>query len=354
MTAIEILQIRLYNQLLSGNDMREPHEIVSYMGAMQAQAFDMSRWAIGVRLPGIATDQRVIEAINNAEIIRTHILRPTWHFVAAEDIHWMSELSMPRLRPIYISYARMSGTDDDVFERYWSDVERLLRDDNHLTRQELIAHLALEGKDVSDNGVNRILNFAELEGLVCNGRVKGNKQTFCLLQERIPKTQVLSKEESLEKLARKFFTSHAPATLPDFIWWSGLLASDAKKALELIKDDFISEEISERTFWMKNDIKIPVKTGDSVLLLPQFDEMVVSYKDRTEMIEDEHYGKVMTKNGLFSPTIMLNGKIVGSWRKATKKGKPEIESSFFEKTTKKTEASLKKAQKNYLDFLTGK
>ncbi|MDF9829221.1 winged helix DNA-binding domain-containing protein [Parabacteroides sp. PF5-6] len=353
MVSSEILRLRLHNQLLAGNNMKAPHEIVAYMGAMQAQTFDMARWAIGARLPGIVTDRRVIEAIDNAEIIRTHILRPTWHFVAAEDVYWMAELSRPRLRPVYASYARMMGVDDRIFETHWTFVERMLRDDNHLTRLELVAQLNQEGKAVDDYAVKRILDFAELEGLVCNGRVRGNKQTFCLLQERAAKTQVLSKEESLEKLARKFFTSHAPATLADFIWWSGLLASDAKKALALIQDDFVTETANGRTFYMKNDWVIPAAGETSALLLPQFDEMVVSYKDRSEMIDEQHYGKVMTKNGLFSPTIMLDGEIIGSWRKVMNKKKPEVELNFFEKTSKQKQNLYKKAQQNYLYYLTG-
>lgn len=350
MNTTDLLYARLANQLLAGSTFTEPHQIVSYMGAMQSQAFDIARWAIGVRLPG-STDQRIIEAINNAEIIRTHILRPTWHFVAAEDIHWMAELSMPRLRPIYHSYAIMSGAGEVVLSDVWPYIERALRDDNHLTRQELVNHLNANGCPVCDNKVKYALSLAELEGLICNGRIKGNKQTFCLLQERVPKKYTLCKEEALEKLARKFFTSHAPATLQDFVWWSGLLISDAKKAVELVKDDFVRETINGREFLMKNDLYIPPKDKDSVLLLPPFDELVVSYKDRSEMIDQEHYGKVMTKNGLFSPTAMLNGRIVGSWKRVMSKKTPQVEISFFEKATKKREQQFQAAVKNYLRYL---
>lgn len=352
MTATEILRIRLYNQLLSGNGMKEPHQIVSHMGAMQSQAFDMARWAIGARLEG-STDRMIEEAINEAKIIRTHVLRPTWHFVAAEDVHWMLELSLPRQWPVYTSYAKMLGIDPDVFPRIWPSVERALRDHNHLTRQELTDRLVAEGFPVDVHLVQCALSFGELEGLICNGKITGKKQTFCLLQERVPKRPHYSKEESLEKLARKYFTSHAPATIHDFSWWSGLPASEAKKAFELIKDDFISENINGKVFRMKSHVEVPAHSAHSALLLPQFDEMVVSYKDRAEMITDEHYGKVMTKNGLFSPTIMLNGEIIGSWRKAQKKGKPEVELTFFEKTAKKTEDLFKKAEKAYLYYLTG-
>lgn len=347
MNSSDILKIRLYNQLLAGHSLNDPQEIVAYMGAMQAQAFDMARWGIGVRLPG-STNKDIEEAINQTKIVRTHILRPTWHFVSAEDIHWMIDLSGPRLKPVYKSYGKMSGIDHSVYMQIWPLVENLLMGDNHLTQKEIETHL-LERKTVMhEYAVQYALRHAELDGLVCNGRINGYKQTFCLLQERVPKKQSLAREEMLERLARKFFTSHNPATIDDFIWWSGLLASDAKKALSLIQEDFIQEEINGRTFWMKNDIKIPGDEEVSALLLPQFDEMVVSYKNRSEMISDEHYGKVMTKNGLFSPTVMLDGRIIGSWKKV----KNDVELSFFEKTNKKTQDRFKPIIRRYKEFLS--
>lgn len=333
MNTTDILRIRLYNQLLAGNSFREPHEIVRYMGAMQSQAFDMAKWAIGARLPG-CTAVRIDEAINSGQIVRTHILRPTWHFVSAEDIYWMIELSSPRLRPVYTSYGKMSGVDEEFVSRHFHLVEKLLDNEGHLTRQELLSRLIADGYQMETPQINRLIDYGEVEGVIGSGFVKGGKHSYCLMQKRIPKPAPLSKEEALERLARRFFTSHAPATLQDFIWWSGLLISDARKGLELIKDDFISEEINGRTFWMRNDTVIPPDATPSALLLPPFDEMVVSYKDRSEMIEDEHYGKVMTKNGLFSPTVMLDGKIIGSWRKVKKNKQATVELSFFHKTTK--------------------
>ncbi|MDL2223370.1 winged helix DNA-binding domain-containing protein [Bacteroidales bacterium OttesenSCG-928-M11] len=136
---------------------------------------------------------------------------------------------------------------------------------------------------------------------------------------------------------QRFFRSHGPATLNDFIWWSGLTRTECQSALEMVRKDFISETINNRVFWMRSDICSPPPIKKSTLLLPPFDEFVVSYKDRTELIQDKHYGKVMTKNGLFSPTVMLNGEIVGSWKKVAKKGKPNVELTFFEKTPKRVE-----------------
>ncbi len=336
MNTTDILKIRLHNQRLASNFFSDPKDVVSYMGAMQSQAFDMAKWAIGTRMH-IATNKSIDEALENFKVVRTHILRPTWHFVSADDIHWMLELSSPRLRPVFQSYGKMTGVDQEFVMKGCKQVEKVLENDNHLTRQEIISRLNAEGIEMNTDNVGIILGYGELEGIFCSGPVRGNKHSYCLLQKWIPKTMPIQKEEALERLARRFFTSHAPATLQDFIWWSGLLISDAKLALQMIKDDFVVEEINGRSFWLKNDTDIPTETEDCALLLPQFDEYVVSYKDRSDIIEDKHYSKVMTKNGLFSPTIMHNGEIVGSWRKVSKKDKVEVELSFFKKVSKRME-----------------
>lgn len=335
----DILKIRLHNQLLTGSALKEAHKIVSYMGAMQSQAFEMAKWGIGIRLKG-STNNDIEESINAGKIIRTHILRPTWHFIDAEDLHWMSELSIPKIRPAFVGYAKYHGIEESLFIRTNRIIEKLLADGNHMTRLEISEFLIKEKIIPNNDFASTIMSRAEIDRIVCSGKLKNGKSTYALIHEWVPKTNSsLSREEALERLGRKFFTSHGPATLQDFIWWSGMTLTDARKIIELIKHDFICEEINGRLFWMKNDIQIPPKDTESTLILPPFDEFVVSYKDRSELIEDKHYNKVMTKNGLFSPTVMLNGKIIGSWKKTTNKGNINVELSFFEKTTKKT-ASL--------------
>lgn len=340
MNISELLNIRLYNQLLSDHHLREPHEIVSWMGAMQSQSLDLAKWAIGVRLEA-KTVKNVEDALNTGKIIRTHILRPTWHFVSSEDIHWMFDLSNPRLKPVYRSYCKAHGANEALIHRAVPMLEKALSSGKHLTKEEIKDNLSTQNIIVDAAHLTLIVSYAEMEGILCNGRIQGNKQTYTSLAEWAPRKQTLSKEEALERLARKYFTSHGPATIQDFTWWSGLSLTECKQALELIRNDFVSETVNDRIFWMKNDIKIPSQDIISALLLPPFDEFVVSYKDRSEIIHDMHYGKVMTKNGLFSPTIMLNGEIVGSWKKTIKKGNPQIELSFFEKTSKKTQELFK-------------
>lgn len=332
MTLSELRIIRLHNQRLLANSFDDPHDVVSWMGAMQSQALELAKWAIGVRLNEKSVKD-VEEALNCGSIIRTHILRPTWHFVTAEDFYWMSELSNPRLKPVYISYCRMSGANEELIIRALSALERIMATGEHLTKQEIGALLNAEKVAVDDHHVGLAINRAEVEGMLCNGKLRGNKQTYTRIDMWIPRKERISREEALERLARKFFTSHGPASLADFVWWSGLTMTDCRKGLGAISHDFVWEKFNGREFWMRDD-KLVYEDNNSALLLPPFDEFVVSYKDRSEIIEPDHYGKVMTKNGLFSPTIMLNGEIVGSWKKITKKSNPEIELSFFEKMPK--------------------
>ncbi|MDL2297118.1 winged helix DNA-binding domain-containing protein [Bacteroidales bacterium OttesenSCG-928-B11] len=341
MTVTDLLHIRLHNQLLACHSKKSSKEIVSHLGIVQAQNFDMAKWAIGVRLNN-ATVCNIEDALNTGEILRTHILRPTWHFVAAEDIHEFRELSSARLLPIYEAYGKSWGADEKLIAQGSRRMEKLLEKHGHLTKQEIGEHLANDGFELDQHTLSHVLSRSELLGITCSGIVGVNKHTYALLEERVPKTKPFIKEEALGRLAFKFFNSHGPATIHDFSWWSGLLTSEAKSALELVKEHFVSETLNDKTFWMKNDVTIPEKDRESVLLLPPFDEFVVSYKDRSEIIEKEYHSKVMTKNGIFSSTIMLNGKIIGSWRKVKKKNDIHVELSFFEKTSQNREQKFEK------------
>lgn len=350
MTTTDILNIRLYNQLLTGCEFKKPADIVSWLGAMQSQNYEMAKWGIGIRLPGI-TNKQVETSVNAGEIIRTHILRPTWHFVAAEDIHWMHELSAPRLKPAFISYARMRGVDESLIKKTLDVVAAILQEHGHLTRQEIAEHLEARGFDTSGTTDARdVVQRAEVEGIVCNGEVRGNKQTYALLHERVPKKYTLSKEEAIERLTRRYFTSHGPATLQDFLWWSGLTLTEIRKAIELIKHDFICETINGKDYWMPNNIQTPPAKTNFKHLLPAFDEFVVSYKDREEIIDERYYRKVLTMQGIFSPTIHYNGKAVGSWKRINKKSGVVAELSFFETTPKKVQGMFGKAVKEYNKF----
>lgn len=341
-----IANLRLHNQLLMGSELETAQQVVSWMGAVQAQDFNMTKWALGVRLPAL-TNKSVEDAINKGLIVRTHILRPTWHLVAAEDIHWMLTLSAPRLRSASKSYDQYLDLSDLVREKAYDIIQQSLEFGKHLTRSQLGEILEEKGIGINSHQLNHIMFGAELNGMVCNGEIKGGKQSYSLLEERIPKTEVFNKEIALERLARKYFTSHAPATLQDFVWWSGLGISDAKKAMEMIRRDFVVEKIDSLEYWINNSFTELKGCDDSVFLLPAWDEFVVSYKNRQHIISDEHYKKVISKNGIFKPVVVKGGQIIGMWKRVKKKDKVSAEVELFSGTDTSAGDLIKKASDSF-------
>lgn len=349
MTLPEISHIRLVNQQLVGTDFKTPEQIVSWMGAMQAQDYAMSKWAVGVRLPN-STDKLIQEALDKGAIIRTHVLRPTWHLVSADDIYWMLELSGPRVKAFIQPRIKFLEITEQLFSKSNAIIEKALSANNHSTREEIIAKLN-EANIITDDlrGLHFLMR-AELEGLICSGITRNKNQTYALLSERVAKTASLNKDEALAKLAKKYFLSHGPATLADFTWWSGLSASEAKHALEMIKSDLVSDTIEKQTFWMNNS----VSTFDdkrSTYLLPAFDEFLISYKDRSASIPLHHQSRAFTNNGIFKPVIVENGQVTGIWKRTIQKDKVIIETDYFKPQNEASKKQVQKAAGRFGKFL---
>ena len=351
MTPNNIANLRLISQQILKSKFESAKDIVGWMGAMQAQDFNMAKWAIGLRF-NKATEKDIDAAINSAEIIRTHVLRPTWHFVAADDIYWMVGLTASRIKSSMKGRNKQLELNDKVFKKSFSVIEKVLKDGNHLTRKELVTELNKAKIATNDNRSSHILFHAELEGIICSGSMKGKQTTYALLKERIPKPKPLKKEEALFKLAKKYFESHCPATLQDFIWWSGLSVTDAKLGLALIKDDFISEEINGQEYWFPQSFSTPKKFKPSVFLLPAFDEFLISYKDRSAAIILDHQKKAFSNNGIFWPVIVVNGHAVGVWKREIKKDKLLIGANFFDEANEIANDLLKKPL-NKLEYFYG-
>lgn len=344
MTQNDITNARLISQQLTATKLKTAKQIVGWMGAMQGQDFNMAKWAIGIRL-NKATEQNIDAAINSGEIIRTHLLRPTWHFVSSDDIYWMLELTAPRIKSSMKGRNIQLELSENIFKKANKIIVKALSGSKNLTRRELINELG-KGKIGTDNNrASHILFNAELDGIICSGKMKEKQTTYTLLNERIEKPASIEKEEALFKLASKYFQSHCPATLQDFIWWSGLSISDAKHALELIKNNFNSQKINARQYWFHNSFSIPKKFKESIFLLPAFDEFLISYKDRSAAIILEHQKKAFSNNGIFWPVIIINGNAVGIWKREIKKDKIIIETNFFYPQTKEVKPIQKAAEK---------
>jgi len=348
MTFTDIANMRLSSQHLAGNRFTTPGEIAGWMGAIQAQDYLMSRWAVGIRLPG-STENEIEAAASDGQIIRTHLLRPTWHFVSPGDIYWLLQLSAPHLRSVVKRRHTELGLKDHILDKSSDILLDLLSSNNNLTREEIMTEFKKEGIEVDGSKSYHLLAWAEINGLICSGSSKGKKQTYALLKERVPEKESVTREDALTRLAGKYFTSHGPATLKDFAWWSGLSASVARTAIELAEPDLTSAEVDSVKYWMGKKYKEAEE--NTVYLLPPFDEFIISYKDRSAVLSQINNRKAVSDNGIFKPVIVAHGQVTGLWKRTIIKEKVVVETALFGKPGKSEKAAIEKAAEAYGAFI---
>lgn len=348
----KIAHARLISQQITASRFTTPKDIVAWMGAMQAQDYAMSKYAVALRLPG-STDETIQAAIDKGDIIRTHLLRPTWHLISADDIYWMTDLAAPQIKTKLNSRAKELELTPALIRKTNRMLEKALTGGKHLSREDLVALFEKANIVNNDNRVAHILLHAEMEGIICSGPLKNKKLTYALLEERVPKRTKLQKEEAVAKLAYKYFSGHGPATWQDFLWWSGLSVKDAKRGVELIKSDFISETIDGETYIFHQSLNVPKSSKTSLYLLPAYDEFIIGYKNRTASLSSEDHKKVVSNNGIFWPVILVNGIVAGSWRRTITKNEVLVETEFFTPQKKETGPLLRKAVSGYKIFISG-
>lgn len=350
MNQIDIAQLRLESQKLNHTSFNTIEETVRWMGAMQAQDFNMMKWAVGMRLPGIS-EQSVEEAVSRGEIIRTHLLRPTWHVVSAADVYWILELTAPHVKSGMRSRHNQLGLTDPIVAACKTAVEKWLRDGNHLTRKEISQKLFDANLVRSNEQVTHIMVVCELDRLVCSGRQKGKNPTYALLEERVPKPHPMPREEALAALANRYFRSHGPATLQDFIWWSGLPVKDARKALESVKSGLVPANTNDREYWFSEEETATANAQESFHLLPAYDEFIISYKDRSASLNSEDHKRAISANGFFYPVVLVNGKAAGIWKRIQEKHRTSVEIQYFDGAKSPDRSILGNALAQYGDFL---
>ncbi len=349
MTTSELIRHRLINQQITGTKFTKPEQIVSWLVAMQAQEYAMSKWAIGLRLPG-STEDNIEKACDQGNILRTHLLRPTWHFVTPADIRWLLALTSPQVHAKSAYMYRQTNLDSKIFRKSNDTIARALEGGHHLTRTEL--QVALKEKEIIADGfkLGYLMMNAELEQIMCSGKRRGKQFTYALLSERAPKARILSREESLSELLLRYLRSRSPATLQDFCTWSGLSTKDAQTALESIKGKLTSEIVDGKSYWIalpSPSLKTNVFNGSkTTFLMPDYDEFGMSYKDRSAIFDHEaHTAAVSRGNPVFNRMIIVDGKIAGTWKATIEKKKVAINTvpfaPFSKAAAKKVEASIK-------------
>jgi hypothetical protein len=352
MDNFQISALRLKNQQLISSKCNSAKGVVTFMGAMQAQDNNMVKWAIGQRWPG-SVEQQIDTAIDKGEIIRTHLLRPTWHYVSPDDIHWILKLTAPRIKSAMKSRDKELELTEQIYNKCNSIFEKELYEQGHSTRDELVRILTASKIKTNENRASHIFMRAELEGIICSGKQKNKKQTYALLSERAPNAKTLHPHEALAQLAQRYFISRGPATLQDFTWWSGLSAVEAKQALNSVQSNFDSETINGQVYWFTSTIDL-LPTGNNVFVLPAFDEFLISYKDRTASLPKELNPKAVLINGMFRPVVIVDGQVVGIWNRTIKTDRVLIETKLFQPIHNVIKVEVEKAFANYAAFIDKK
>jgi hypothetical protein len=347
MTDPEIAHLRLHNQLITNPRFDKPGDVVRWLGAVQAQDYPAGLWAVGLRMKG-ATEAEIERAIAAKEIVRTWPMRGTLHFVAPEDVRWMLDLLTPRVVSGLSPRHRELGLDRATFERSKEIFVKALEGGKQIQRRDMYKVLEAEGVSGAGQRFPHILGLLSQEGVLCFGAHEGKQPTFALLDEWVPKGRKLERDEALAELARRYFTSHGPATLQDFVWWSGLKVADARAGLDMAKSHVVEETIGEKTYWLAPSAPAPNSKSPDVRLLPVYDEYLVAYKDRSAALDPAH--DEATGHGIFSPIIVLDGRIVGTWGRTNKKDKVVITTQLFQKFTGAEKDALAEAVEKFGRF----
>lgn len=345
MTLQDIARIRLQNQQLAGTQMKSAVEVIEWLGAMQGQEYGQTKWGLGLRCPNLS-DNDIENELNEGKILRTHLLRPTWHFVSAKDICWLLELTAPRVHTANAYMYRQLALDDKIFNRCNDILIKILEGGNQLTRDDINEEFRKDKIIAKGHRLSYIMMNAELEGIICSGERQGNQFTYALLDERVKYKKTLEKDEAFAELTTRYFNSRNPATVKDFSTWSGLTLADCKKGIEMIKPLLQKEVIEKQEYFFNQNIFLSDKQADKMYLLPVYDEFIMGYKNRNAIM-------TLHNNASFRYDCMVvfDGQVIGTWKRTIVKNAIDIEFDFFKPLNKHQSKACDEAVNHFSEFM---
>ena len=306
--------LRLLNQQLMAPQFSNPAEAVNYMGAMQAQEYRMMRWAVEMRTTK-PSHKAFKRAFDSGKIIRQHLMRGTWQLVSAEDYWMMLDLCAPKAIAVtkgWMSSNKITIPDDELFQV--RDILAQTTDDlGSATKEDLVQALAARDLRMDDHRLSYHIRMAEMLGILCSGELLPHKATYALAADKVKQTTKMDRDEALMRFTRKYFLSRQPATLEDFVWWSGLNISDCRKGIVLLGNTIHVEKWKGREFYLTDECRTRGFRKGRFLLIPPYDEYLISYKSRDIVLPPEHRHRAHNNRGIFQPIISYDGIICGNW-----------------------------------------
>lgn len=339
------------NLRLEGRPLKRAVDVVRWLVASQGQEFAGAKWALGLRMSG-ATDAGVEREFDAGAFLRTHVMRPTWHFVCQEDIRWILALTAPRVNAMNAHQYRELALDASTLRKAHAVLGKTLEGGRQLTRHELREALARARIDVADGRrMAYILMHAELDALVCSGARRGKQFTYALLDERAPRARRLSRADAIVELAGRYFTTRGPATVGDFAKWSGLAATDARAGLEAVSSKLRREVVGGQTYWAAGSPPRARRGPPIAHLLSIYDEYVSSYKDRSAMASAEDGKRLVGMGNALGYVFLVDGRIAGTWSRALAPRSVRIQLTAFRKLTRAEQRAVVAAATRFTRFI---
>jgi hypothetical protein len=329
-----------------------PADAVRWFGAMQSQDYPAAKWALGLRVK-VAIEADIDRLYDQGAILRTHVLRPTWHFVLPEDIGWMLRLTGPKIHQSMAGRYRRLELDEKTIARAHGAFAKALAGGTQLTRVELgdvlrTARIAPDGQRLP-----HLLAAGELSGLLTSGARRGKQHTFALLSERAPRGRALDREEAIGELTRRYFCSHGPAQLRDFVWWSGLTLAEARRGVKLAGDALERRAIDGKEYWLDAALPATHAGAPAAHLLPNFDEYTVGYTDRSAMMHPVHpfRPELFAFSSVLANVVTLAGQVVGAWRRPEARSGLRVEIRPLAQLRAAERKAIDQAGKRFSKFL---
>lgn len=353
--ALDVLRRRrLHGQRIGRHDCTTPRELVSALLAVQAQDWAASKWALGLRLPPAHSSDAAIErAVDDGSIVRTHAFRWTWQLLAPDDVRWILALVRTRLLEKAARRHRELEIDAATIGKSNDAIAKALAEGRHLTRADLGEVLTRAGVAPTGQRLPHLLACAELEAIAGSGARRGKQPTWALLDERVAAGPRVDRRDALARVAERYFGSRGPATLEDLRWWTGLDTADARSALEAVKDGLASAVIDGRTHWHALDRAPAARISAGAHLLPAFDEYLVAYQNRDAIVSPEHTKLLNAGGGILNASVVIDGRVVGSWRRTLVKKGIVIEPRFFARPSAADRRAVAAASERYRAFAGG-